>query len=230
MVVAKHPRDHRRSVDEVFDYLHAEISALKLKPGDKISEAEIAAHFGVSRQPVRDAFSRLENQGLLLIRPQRATEVKRFSSREIEKARFVRSAIEMEVLRRASAKCQPHHKALLDACLADQEEIVAANDYRKFGELDYVFHKSICDIADADYAFDVISAEKAKVDRLCVLSHKKETRLPMLLEDHKAIAEAIISGDEDAAVDAGKLHLSRLDETIETIFATNSNYFEQDVT
>ena len=94
--------DRRTAVDEIFDHLRAEIDALRLRPGDRISEAEIAARFGVSRQPVRDAFTRLANLDLLLIRPQRATEVKRFSAREIEKSRFVRAAVEAEVLRRAA--------------------------------------------------------------------------------------------------------------------------------
>ena len=86
--------ERRTIVDDIYDHLHAEISSLRLKPGDRISEADIASQFGVSRQPVRDAFSRLANQDLLLIRPQRATEVRRFSMREIEKSRFVRSAVE----------------------------------------------------------------------------------------------------------------------------------------
>ncbi|MGB5556853.1 MAG: GntR family transcriptional regulator, partial [Paracoccaceae bacterium] len=53
-------RDRRTSVDVVFDYLYEEIADLRLRPGDKISEAEIAAQFDISRQPVRDAFSRLD--------------------------------------------------------------------------------------------------------------------------------------------------------------------------
>ena len=73
--------ERRTSVDDIFDYLYDEISGLRLRPGDRISEADIAARFGVSRQPVRDAFNRLANLDLLLIRPQRATEVKRFSMR-----------------------------------------------------------------------------------------------------------------------------------------------------
>ena len=93
------------TLDDIFNYLYDEITNLRLAPGDKISEAEIAAKFAVSRQPVRDAFRRLENLDLLLIRPQRATEVKRFSTREIEKSRFVRQAVEKEVLFRAAQKC-----------------------------------------------------------------------------------------------------------------------------
>ena len=56
------------------------IVRLELKPGDSISEAEIADRYGVSRQPVREAFIRLAQQGLLLIRPKRATLVKRIAA------------------------------------------------------------------------------------------------------------------------------------------------------
>ncbi len=219
-------RDRRTSVDVVFDHLRDEIASLRLLPGDKISEAEIAAQFGVSRQPVRDAFSRLENLDLLLIRPQRATEVKRFSSREIEKSRFIRVAVESEVLRRAAKACDTIGAAQLDAALTMQAVVVEAGDYAKFGKLDYDFHKTLCEIAKVDFAFEVISEEKAKVDRLCMLSLAKENRMAQLLEDHQEIAKCIKANDGEGAVVAGLKHLHRLDATIEAISETHADYFE----
>jgi len=219
--------ERRTSVDDIFDHLHEQILTLQLRPGDRISEAEIAANFGVSRQPVRDAFNRLANLDLLLIRPQRATEVRRFSMREIEKARFVRAAIDKEVLLRASEFCEEAGAAKLNAALAEQDALRVNGNYEAFGKLDYAFHKSLCEIARAEYAFDVIQEEKAKVDRLCMLGLAKEQRMPELIDDHRKIAEAVIAHDASAAVSAGLLHLSRLDETIETIIATNANYFEK---
>lgn len=219
-------RDRRTSVDVVYDHLYEKIASLGLRPGDKISEADIAAQFGVSRQPVRDAFSRLENQGLLLIRPQRATEVKRFSLREISKSRFVRAAIEAEVLRRAAQHCDAVGAAKLDASLLHQAAVVSTNDHESFTQLDYEFHKTLCDVAKVDFAFEVIKQEKASVDRLCMLSLSKENRMAQLLEDHKAITEGIKAGDPQAAVDAGMLHLSRLDATIAAISSANADYFD----
>lgn len=217
----------RTNVDDVFDYLRDQIATLKLKPGDRISEAEIAAQFGISRQPVRDAFSRLANQDLLLIRPQRATEVKRFSARAIEKARFIRAAIEKEVLARAAQFCDAQGAEQLNEALSAQRKIVEHGDFEAFGPLDYGFHKLLCEVAQADYAFEVILEEKAKVDRLCMLAQEKEQRLPDLVDDHHAIAKAVIDHDADAAIQAGMVHLSRLDETIEWIKASNANYFVQ---
>jgi len=218
--------DRRTTVDEIFDFLHDEILSLNLRPGDKISEADIAARFGVSRQPVRDAFSRLANLDLLLIRPQRATEVRRFSEREIVKSRFVRAAIEKEVLRLAAQNCTSIGSARLDDALAAQETAIRDRNVEGFGVLDYEFHKTLCEIAEVDFAFDVIMAEKSKVDRLCMLGLSKEDRMPELVEDHRKIAEAVKSHQPEAAVDLGMLHLSRLDETIERISATNAGYFE----
>ncbi len=218
--------ERRTSVDDIFDYLHDEILSLRLRPGDKISEADVAARFGVSRQPVRDAFSRLANLDLLLIRPQRATEVRRFSAREIEKSRFVRAAVEREVLRRAAELCDEKGAAMLDACLAEQARIIKERDFDAFGALDYDFHKTLCHIAKVDFAFDVIQVEKAKVDRLCMLGLAKEDRMPQLVEDHEAIAAAVKANDPDRAVEIGIKHLARLDETIAHITATNANYFE----
>ena len=216
----------RTSVDDIFDHLREEILSLRLRPGDKISEADVAARFGVSRQPVRDAFSRLANLDLLLIRPQRATEVKRFSLREIAKSRFVRMAIEKEVLLRAAQNSDAQSAKLLDASLAEQEQAIKDRDVEKFSALDYEFHRTLCQIAQADFAFDVVLAEKSKVDRLCVLSLSKENRMPELVMDHRAIAQAIENHDPDKAIEVGMHHLSRLDDRIEEITVTNANYFE----
>lgn len=226
MPSAARTRDRRTSVDVVYDHLHNAIVTLKLLPGDKISEAEIAAQFGVSRQPVRDAFSRLENLDLLLIQPQKATEVKRFSLREITKSRFVRACVEAEVLRRAAREVTLADGALLDACIAQQAIVAAGGSYSEFGKLDYEFHKVLCQIAKVDFAFEVISFEKANVDRLCILSLSKEDRMENLVEDHRKIAECVKAGDAEGAVAAGMFHLSRLDATIDAIFEGNPDYFE----
>ena len=215
----------RTSVDDIFDQLHEDILSLKLRPGEKMSEAEIAARFNVSRQPVRDAFSRLANLDLVLIRPQRATEVKRFSMREITKSRFVRAAVEKDVLRHAAAACDKVDGAKLELALAQQELAISESSVDDFGALDYEFHHLLCQIGGVDFAFDIITAEKAKVDRLCALGLKNEDRMSELVEDHRAIAEAVKNRDADKAITQGMAHLSRLDKTIERIVASNANFF-----
>lgn len=226
MEPVRKPHERRTSVDLVFDHLYQEINSLSLLPGTKISEADIAARFEVSRQPVRDAFSRLENLDLLLIRPQKATEVKRFSNKAIIKSRFVRASVESEVLRRAAARCDEKAAKKIDRCLLVQRAIVDDEDFEAFSEQDYDFHKTLCEIAGVGFAFEVISSEKNKLDRLCVLGHSRGDRLSQLLGDHEEIASNIKNGQPEKAVKAGMLHLSRLDATIDKILEDHPDYFE----
>jgi len=61
-----------------------------------------------------------------------------------------------------------------------------------------------------------------------MLGVEKEQRIPVLFDDHKAIADAIKAHDAEAAIAAGVKHLSRLDETIDRISTTNANFFERE--
>lgn len=218
--------EKRSSVADIVDHLYDEITSMRLLPGTRISESDVAAKFGVSRQPVRDAFRRLESMDLILVRPKKATEVKKFSARAIEKSRFVRAAIEAAALRAAAENCDAAGGFQLDACIALQQKAFAERDFAEFARLDYDFHKAICDIGRVPYAFEVIKSEKEKVDRLCVLGLSKERRMPELIRDHEAIAAAIKAGDAEAAFEAGMLHLSRLDETIKAIRVSGAAYFD----
>jgi len=217
--------ERRTGVDTVFDHLYDEIASMRLLPGTKISEAEIAGLFGISRQPVRDAFSRLENLDLLLIRPQKATEVKGFSSTAITTARFVRAAVETEVLRRAARLCGQEGSDLLQARLAEQIPVVEENNYDRFKVLDYAFHEALCTVAETEFAIDVIAQNKAKVDRLCALGQARNEELNQLFDDHTQIAKSVSENNEEDAVKAGMLHLSRLDSTINAIRDKNADFF-----
>ena len=72
--------------------LRRRIAAIDLPPGAALSEKDIAARFNVSRQPVREAFIKLSEAGLVEIRPSRGTWVMKISVREVCNARFVREA------------------------------------------------------------------------------------------------------------------------------------------
>lgn len=225
MQVSSEIFERRTTTDLVFDQLLEEIVSLELLPGAKLSEAEIAKRFGVSRQPVRDAFNRLEAQELLLIRPQKATEVRGFSMERIAHARFVRLAVELEVVRSACAVWQEDKAEVLARNLADQQRSV---DYGKpdFHWLDYQFHKLICQLSGIPLAFETIQDCKQRIDRLCVLSLGRQSETAVLLEDHKDIADALSRRDADLAARVVRRHLARINATITDIHAKHSEYFE----
>ncbi len=218
--------ERRTTTDVVFDQLHEEIVSLQLRPGKKLSETEVARRFGVSRQPVRDAFARLENLDLLLIRPQKATEVRGFSMQRISHARFVRLAVELEVIRHACSVWDDDHVKTLQRNLDQQQRAVDADQTDAFHALDYKFHQLICELGGHPLAFETIKECKQKIDRLCILSFGRENESAVLLEDHRRLADAIKSGSTEKAVAIARQHLSRLDETISDIYRAHPEYFE----
>lgn len=218
--------DSKSTADVVFEKLHEDIASLAILPGTKISEADVARRYGVSRQPARDAFRRLSNLDLLEIRPQRATVVRRFSLAEIENTRFVRLAVELEVMERACLVWdQTKTKALVEN-LAAQSDVLAAGDAGQFHELDYGFHKLICGLSGLPRAFETISKCKRKVDRLCVLSLSNHESAEDVLKDHRAIADALGRRSTQDARDLIRLHVARLDATIAEIHQTHTDYFQ----
>lgn len=215
------------SSDVVFDELFGQITRLELLPGTKISEADVAKSFGFSRQPVREAFTRLANLNLLLVRPQRATVVRPFSRQLIANARFVRSAVELEVIRAAASDRDKSVDTALKANLREQAASISSEDVSLFHDLDYQFHKLLCASAKQAFAFEIIAENKAQVDRLCMLALTSKEAMSVLYQDHQSLLQALFSGDAQTADQVLRTHLDRLTPTIQAIYTTHNAYFDE---
>jgi DNA-binding GntR family transcriptional regulator len=219
--------NRRTSADDVYDFLYTQINSLKLLPGARISEVEIAEHFDVSRQPVREAFIRLANRNLLLVRPQRATVVRRFSNETILRARFIRAAIECEVLRRACAKpLDKKLRARFEKSIDAQQKAIEEGDVDRFHQLDYDFHRLFCVAADSEFVFEAVVDNKAQVDRICILSLARPEAMGELIDDHRRIFGAVVAQDEATVVKEINRHLSRLDSVVAGIRKSHADFFE----
>ncbi len=90
--------DRRRPiVPQVHDALRDAIVRVAILPGQAISETEMAASFGVSRTPIREALIRLADEGLIDIYPQAGTFVSRIDLAAVREAQFVRQTLETAV-------------------------------------------------------------------------------------------------------------------------------------
>lgn len=216
----------RTTSDDIFDEIYLQISTLKIPPGTKLSEVEIAKQFDVSRQPVREAFIRLSNIGLLLIRPQRATVVRKISLQEVATARFIRLSIELEVSRRACANFEPKHEKPFRKNLAEQKAMIVSGSLDGFGKLDAGFHRLICDVAGMPDVYEAIAEQKAKVDRLCALSLTNEEECKEVYKDHEKLLAFLIEKDTDGYIASLRSHLSRLDFTIAQLSKSHQHFIE----
>ncbi len=212
--------------DQVYAELHRQILSLELEPGVKISEVDVARAMGVSRQPVRDAFFRLSQLGFLVIRPQRSTTVSLISRSAVMRARFVRTALEVETARFAAERLSEADLDVLDQVIARQDEAIAREDREAFHECDDLFHREICERTGLGFTWTLIAENKGHMDRVRLLTLAFASQTAR--DDHVKVLEALRAHDPALAETAMRQHLSRIKEQIDRIFETNHAWFEDE--
>lgn len=211
---------------QIYRLLRKDIVECIIPPGKLLSEKEIATRFEVSRQPVREAFIKLAEAGLVQILPQRGTFVMRISAKRVADARFIRQALECSVVRRAATERTEQQLSLLEHNLHRQELAAQNRQTGEFFSLDDDFHRLLTDIADCSLSWDIIESIKATMDRVRYLSLGEVSPPQSLISQHYLIFNAIKAGDADAAETAMREHLQELIYTITPIAQKNSDWFE----
>ncbi|MGR2740499.1 GntR family transcriptional regulator [Billgrantia sp. Q4P2] len=200
-------RDDGSVRERLYRVLRQSIIRMVLAPGQALSEKELADAFSVSRQPVREAFIRLSEAGLVEVRPQRGTYVVRISQQAVLEARFVREAIEVAVAREA-ATLGVAEQTLdeLRELLERQRRCIEPNDYDRFFQLDEDFHRALSLGVGHTAAWRVTEEVKAQLDRVRYLSVPDSTPIGKLVDQHSMIVETIARRDPEAAAKAMSIH------------------------
>lgn len=207
---------------QIYRILREQIVRNDLKPGHRISEAEIARGYAVSRQPVREAFIRLAAEGLIVVRPQRATVISRIAHAAVLDARFLREAIEADIVRLLAERPDPALVATLRADLARQKAAVAPQDFIR---LDEAFHRSLAEGAGKGGAWRLIEGLKSQMDRVRCLSHE-HFPVARLIAQHAALVERIAAGDVPGAEAAIRHHLRELLADLPAILRASPEFFD----
>ncbi|WP_410218863.1 GntR family transcriptional regulator [Paracoccus sp. (in: a-proteobacteria)] len=205
----------RTVTDQIFEVLYDRVVNLTLTPGAKLSEAEVAAQMGVSRQPVRDAFYRLSQLGFIQIRPQRATTVTPISQDAVMQAYFIRSALEEATMRVAAQRLRPEHWDALDVLIDCQEAASKADQRLEFHELDDRFHHDICAHAGVEFVWTLVRDNKGHMDRARYLSLSYGASMAYI--EHREILAALRARDTEAAVAAVRHHLSHIRQILDRL-------------
>ena len=198
------------AASRVFREVRNRIVGMELKPGQALSEQEIALQLGVSRQPVREAFIKLSEAGLVRVRPQRGTFVVKISAKEVMDARFVREAVEIALVRKACAHMPAEVVAELQRLVEAQRLAADGASTDAFLGLDEAFHRTIALGVGCDYAWRVVEEVKAQMDRVRHLSLPHATPVSRLIEQHEAMVEAIVARDAARAERAVQVHLGEI--------------------
>jgi len=191
----------------VYQNLRDDIVSLRLKPGDPISEKEVAARYGVSRTPVREAIQRLADERLVEIFPQSGTFVARIPYDDLPEAMVIRKALETASVRLATEKATRSQLLALATIVEQQREAAEANDRGAFHRADEAFHAKIAEISGFPGIWRQVLQVKVQVDRYRRLTLTQEGRMAQVIADHERILAGITAGNPADAEAGMALHL-----------------------
>ncbi len=223
--VARDTRDPARLA--VYAALRAAIVRGELEPGRKLSENVLATEFGVSRTPVREALARLRDDQLVRIAPQRGTFVSRISPIAVADAQFIREALECAAVRRATGVASDEQIAALHENLDSQERASKAADPDAFYILDDAFHRTICDLSGHPTVWFLSERAKSHLNRVRRLSLGMPNYLQTMIDEHRAVLDALSGEDPDEAEALLRNHLRTVLREVPRLRSQHPDYFEQ---
>lgn len=204
-------------------FLRIQIIHGHLVPGTRLSESDLASRFSVSRQPVREAFIKLAEEGLLEVRPQRGSYVPKISISAVNDARFVREAIEADIIKLLATDVDAALVRELRSQIAAQEKVI--EDPSTFIELDDEFHRTLAEGAGKAHAWKLIEGLKAQLDRVRYLAVRRFS-MAKLVTQHSAIVGAIEEGNAKDAEAAVRAHLNAIAIELPLIAAEYPEHFQ----
>lgn len=213
-----------RMSDAVYEQLSESIRNLQLPPGTPISEPAIATWLQVSRSPVREAFTRLVDLGLIIVVPQKGSHIAPISHQEVEEAVFIRSALESRAFQRAITQGQPDVTEIQR--LADANRAAAeAGNMDEFFNTDEQLHQNVFVLAGMPRLWDLVRGTKVQLDRLRRLNLSSAIVSPELCGEHQAIVDALRERDEAAGLEVINRHATRILDLFEKHRAEHPGYF-----
>jgi DNA-binding GntR family transcriptional regulator len=216
------------AAEQVYRGLREAILTCRLEPNEAISENRLCGLFGVSRSPVRTAITRLAEDGLIDIFPQRGTFVAPIKLRQVREAQFARSALEVALAAEAARQWRDGDTAALKANLEQQKRHARAGDGWAFYCDNESFHQVIAQAARLEGVWDTVQSVKTLWDRIGHLANRVPAHMAEIIAEHRDIVAALESRDARRAATAMKQHLKSVDHAIARLKPLHADYFVEE--
>lgn len=218
------------STNDMYLILRNEILNLTLKPGQLLSENDIAKRFNVSRTPVRSVVERLKNESLITTDQRKGNYVSFIDIETVVQVIYIRSRVETDVLKMAARKEDQFLIKELELNLDEQKKQIKDNiDPEKFFEIDNKFHKLSFKAVGKQKAWDILQQLLIHYSRYRMLDFSQTRDFEMLYQQHADMYTAVINKDYPKIEQATINHLCGGMVRLQNRLGSDSlsNYFEE---
>lgn len=171
--------------------LRAEILAGKYRPGERLNESQIAREFNISRIPVREALSQLQEQGLVMNHERRGMFVIQLGDDEVQQINSLRMVLETEAMLLARARMTPAILAELTALVAEMD--AWDGPLLEAAALDRRFHAVIWRASGNPYLERALDSLTTSLFAHKALEHSSREIRRWRLNHHRALLDAVAS-------------------------------------
>jgi DNA-binding GntR family transcriptional regulator len=188
----------------------AQIMNLDLKPGQYVTDSQVASALNVSRTPVREALRRLEQEGLLINQARRGWKVYTLSLEDIHEIFDIKVSLEGMIVRRA-AECKD--EALQDTLRAAMDQMhraAGAGDREAWQQADFQLHQAIFAMGGNERVTQIIKGVDEQWHRVRIGFVAMQGRIERSNPEHETIVECILSGDGAEAERLMRAHLENV--------------------
>lgn len=202
-------RPRESAADRAYAFVKRQIVTSAYPGGSLISEGEVSAAVDVSRTPVREAFLRLEVEGLLRLYPKRGALVVPVSAAEIRDVLDARLAIEQHAARAAIRAGRHHELAAELRAILSVHSPETPPDASQFTELDREFHRALVDSAGNRLLAGFYATLRDRQLRMGTAALLRDPgRYDTILSEHAVLADLIDAGDAESAAETIAAHLT----------------------
>lgn len=198
------------TADAVYEAIKQRILALEFQPGEKLSEARLAATLGTSRSPLRSALARLQVEGWVTVSPQSGTYVRDLTAEEMFEVLEFRLLLETHVVGIAAERMDEDVLAELDAAFATFGERATGGNIDAYVRLDHQLHLAIYEAAGNSLVRQTLLDLIDKALWIRRRTSQWPERNQASLGEARKILEALKARDAARAVEAMRLHISNI--------------------
>lgn len=201
-----------------YEYIREKIITLGFKPGQYINDTEIAGELKISRTPVREAFYRLEKEGLLFNEARRGWRVYTLSLKDIHDIFDIKEAVEGMIARKAAGCKDENLRARMLQYLDNMRSAAEAGDTTAWLNADIGLHEVMFEMAGNERAVRIVSNLNDQWHRLRIGFATLQGRTKRSVSEHEAFVGAILEGDGVSAENYVHQHLNRVrDELVQLL-------------
>lgn len=205
---------HRQSLSEqVYQYIKRLILSGEILGGERIPEEKVARQFGVSRTPIREALSRLEEYGLIQMKPRSYAAVVALEPQEAGQLAVIRAQLETLAVSLLSDCGTDEDFRALDLMAQECNALIAGGDIAGAFEKDSRLHLEIARRTGNRHLYEIYEKLDAKIQLLRLVLRLPKEKLILYIRHHNEIISLMQRGDKESAVALMKHHvMNQLDD------------------